>query len=797
MKNTSDAVFITRYLCRSVTNNLRCDKRNRVGEFRVRESCAALRNGEEMSKYARIIVDISQEKLDKTFDYRIPEHLRAQLAVGMQVTVPFGNRRMTGYVIELTDETDYDEEKIKDIFHITKNSVPLESHLIALAAWMRQNYGGTMNHALKTVLPVKQKKKMEEHKRVRLAVHPVEAKNLLAEYERKHSTARARLLEALLEAGELDWAVITGKLAVSSSVIRALEEQGVLKVIRETQYRNPVGHLSRKDYVRQLNEEQQRVVDTFISDYESGERKTYLLKGVTGSGKTEVYMELIAHIVAQGKQAIVLIPEIALTYQTVMRFYNRFGDRVSVLNSRMTAGERYDQFLRAKNSEIDIIIGPRSALFTPFLNLGLVIIDEEHEASYKSENVPRYHARETAIARAAMLGAAVVLGSATPSVDSFFKAKRGEYCLLTMEKRVREQPLPECEVIDLREELRLGNRSILSGRLTELMERRLRDGQQTMLFLNRRGMSGFVSCRACGHVIKCPHCDVSLSQHGGGHGEASGRMVCHYCGYETPQPKTCPSCGSKYISGFKAGTEKVEQIVKQRFPQARVLRMDTDTTRNRESYEQILSAFANHEADILIGTQMIVKGHDFGDVTLVGVLAADLSLHVSDYHAAERTFQLLVQAAGRAGRGRLSGEVVIQTYDPGHYAIQAAKSQDYGMFYEQEIAYRKLLCYPPVWNLLVILCASRSEELAEGGAAYLKEQIDVWTEQTGTGISVIGPADAAVAKVNDIYRKVIYLKTQQYADLVKLKNQAEKLVRDNRTYQDVAVQFDFNPVHGF
>ena len=274
-------------------------------------------------------------------------------------------------------------------------------------------------------------------------------------------------------------------------------------------------------------------------------------------------------------------------------------------------------------------------------------------------------------------------------------------------------------------------------------------------------------------------------------------MVCHYCGYETPQPKTCPSCGSKYISGFKAGTQKVEQIVKQRFPQARVLRMDTDTTRNRESYEQILSAFANHEADILIGTQMIVKGHDFGDVTLVGVLAADLSLHVSDYHAAERTFQLLVQAAGRAGRGRLPGEVVIQTYDPEHYAIAAAKSQDYERFYEQEIAYRRLLCYPPVWNLLVILCASRSEELAEEGAAYLKEQIDLWTEQTGTGIRVIGPADAAIAKVNDIYKKVIYLKTQEYADLVKLKDQVEKLVRDNRTYQDVAVQFDFNPVHGF
>ena len=748
-----------------------------------------------MSKYARIIVDISQEKLDKTFDYRIPEHLRAQLAVGMQVTVPFGNRRMTGYVIELTDETDFDEEKIKDIFHITKNSVPLESHLIALAAWMRKNYGGTLNHALKTVLPVKQKKKMEEHKRVRLAVHPVEAKNLLAEFVRKHSTARARLLEALLEVEELDWAVITGKLAVSSSVIRALEEQGVLKVIRETQYRNPVRHLSRKDYVRQLNEEQQRVVDTFLSDYESGERKTYLLKGVTGSGKTEVYMELIAHIVAQGKQAIVLIPEIALTYQTVMRFYNRFGDRVSVLNSRMTAGERYDQFLRAKNGEIDIIIGPRSALFTPFLNLGLIIIDEEHEASYKSENVPRYHARETAIARAAMLGAAVVLGSATPSIDSFYKAKRGEYDLLTLEKRVREQPLPECEVIDLREELRLGNRSILSGRLTELMEQRLRDGQQTMLFLNRRGMSGFVSCRACGYVIKCPHCDVSLSQHGGG--EASGRLVCHYCGYETPQPKTCPSCGSKYISGFKAGTEKVEQIVKQRFPQARVLRMDTDTTRNRESYEQILSAFANHEADILVGTQMIVKGHDFPDVTLVGVLAADLSLHVSDYHAPERTFQLLVQAAGRAGRGRLPGEVVIQTYDPEHYAIVAAKSQDYEAFYEQEIEYRALMYYPPVWNLLVILCASRSEADAAEGARLLKRRVDQWSQGAGLLMQVIGPADAAVAKVNDIYKKVLYLKTQDYADLVKIKDEAEKFIRENRAYKDVAVQFDFNPVNGF
>lgn len=750
-----------------------------------------------MVKYAKIIVDISQEKLDKTFDYRIPECLRERLAVGMQVIVPFGSRKITGYIIELTDEADYDETKLKDILGIAKDSVPIESHLIALAGWIRQNYGGTMNHALKTVLPIKEKKRQIERKRVKLAIHPMEASNQLAEYQRKHRTARARLLEALLEETELDWEVITGKLAVTGNVIRAMEEQGIVKIIRQMQYRNPVGHLKQQGYVQQLNEEQRKVADTILAEYEAGIRNTYLLQGVTGSGKTEVYMELIAHVVSQGKQAIVLIPEIALTYQTVMRFYNRFGERVSILNSRMTPGERYDQFVRAEKGEIDIIIGPRSALFTPFLNLGFIIIDEEHETSYKSDSVPRYHARETAIARAKMLGASVVLGSATPSVDSYYKAQCGEYRLLTMEKRVNENPLPVCEIIDLREELRRGNRSILSERLTELIEERLDSGQQTMLFLNRRGMSGFVSCRACGHVIKCPHCDVSLSQHSTEVYGAQGRMLCHYCGYEEPEPQRCPVCGSKYISGFKAGTQKVEQIVKKRFPQARVLRMDMDTTRSKDGYEQILSKFTNREADILIGTQMIVKGHDFPYVTLVGVLAADLSLHVSDYHAAERTFQLLAQAAGRAGRGRLSGEVIIQTYDPENYSIVAAQRQDYQAFYEQEIAYRQMMCYPPVWNLLVVLCASHRQETAAEGAEYLAEQINAWITKSGRKVYVIGPADAQVGKVNDIYKKVIYFKTEEYETLVEIKDMAEKFTRDHKNYKDVMIQYDFNPVNSF
>ena len=760
-----------------------------------------------MAQYANIIVDISHEKLDKTFQYRVPERMKEKLVLGMQVYVPFGPRRMKGYVVELTDEAEYDVTKIKDIIGIVTDSIPIESHLIALAGWMRKNYGATMNQALKTVIPIKKRVAVTEHKTVRLLLNPIEAKNQLAEYERdKRSTARARLLTELMKQRELDWEIVTKKLNVSGAVIRAMEEKGIVFIDTQKTYRNPVEHLDSKGYHLTLNEDQQAVVDRICEGLRAERQKTYLLKGVTGSGKTEVYMELIAQVLSQGKQAIVLIPEIALTYQTVMRFYNRFGDKVSIMNSRLSAGEKYDQFDRAKNGDISIMIGPRSALFTPFKKLGLIIIDEEHESSYKSETSPRYHARETAIERAKMTGACVILGSATPSVESFYKACEGEYELLELKSRVGKKELPTCHVIDLREELRLGNRSILSEKLQELMEDRLSKKQQMMLFLNRRGVSGFVSCRACGHVLKCPHCDVSLSQHN------NGRMICHYCGYEEPESKVCPSCGSKYISGFKAGTQKIEAIVKERFPMARVLRMDFDTTRNKDDYEQILSAFANQEADILIGTQMIVKGHDFPNVTLVGILAADLSLYVSDYRASERTFQLLTQAAGRAGRGTEPGEVVIQTYQPEHYSVQTAKAQDYEAFYEQEIAYRKLLRYPPIYHMLVILCASKDEqtgaECALEIADYLRDEGLVFAPvpgKTTSGVStpagerifMVGPADAAIAKVNDIYKKVIYLRASDYEKLVMIKDKVEAYVKDKPSYKNTIIQFDFNPMNGF
>ena len=466
-----------------------------------------------MAEYANIIVDIFNEKLDKTFQYRIPEAMKEKLTLGMQVYVPFGKRNIKGYVVELTDEPEFEVAKIKEIIGIVTDSVPIESQLIALAGWMKKNYGATMNHALKTVIPIKKKSNAVEHKSVRLKLTEIEAKSELAEFERKHQKARVRLLSALIENPQMDQSMITQKLNVSGTVIRALETMGIVEVVSERSYRNPVSHLDSKGYHLTLNEEQQSVVDAIERNLDQKIAKTYLIKGVTGSGKTEVYMELIAHMLAQGKQAIVLIPEIALTFQTVMRFYNRFGDRVSIMNSRLSPGERFDQFERAKNGDVDIMIGPRSALFTPFSKLGLIIIDEEHESSYKSETLPRYHARETAIERARMCGASVVLGSATPSVESYYKAKIGEYELLELKHRVAEKPLPKVEVVDLREELKAGNRSILSVRLQELMEDRLKKGQQMMLFINRRGVAGFVSCRACGHVLKCPHCDVSLSQH--------------------------------------------------------------------------------------------------------------------------------------------------------------------------------------------------------------------------------------------------------------------------------------------
>mgnify|MGYP004459228597 CR=1 FL=1 len=715
--------------------------------------------------YANVIIDISHEKVDRPFQYRIPDSLKEKLAVGMCVQIPFGtgNRKRKGYVIEITGKNEYPEEKIKEIDGIITDNLPAEADAIRLAAWMRQTYGSTMIAALKTVLPVKRAVKAVEKKKLRRSLSAEELTSLLGECMRKHQNAKVRVLQELLTEEELPYELVTGKLHVSAATLNSLVNQGAITIESESSYRNPVSLNVTAQSGPELSEEQCYIKEQILSDYDKNIRNTYLIHGITGSGKTLVYLALIEEMIKRGKQCIVLIPEIALTYQTLLRFYKRFGDRVSVMNSSLSQGERFDQCERARKGEIDVMIGPRSALFVPFPSLGMIVIDEEHEGSYISENAPRYHARETAEYLASLKKASLVLGSATPSLEAYYKAKKGEYRLFTMKNRKNGGELANVRIVDLRQELRKGNRSIFSSDLQELIRDRLGKKQQIMLFLNRRGYAGFVSCRSCGYVMKCPHCDVSLSQHIG------GKMVCHYCGYETVQPKRCPNCSSNYILGFKAGTQQIERQLYELFPGIRVLRMDGDTTKQKGSFEKILSAFAEGEADVLLGTQMIVKGHDFPNVTLVGVLAADLSLNDSDYRAGEKTFQLLTQAEGRAGRGTLPGEAVVQTYRPEHYSIQQAAKQDYEAFYEEEILYRELLEYPPAGHMLTILVVSKDEKRCKGLAVRL-------AKEAGAYVHVIGPTPAAVSKVKDYYRYMIYLKSLKEEPIRQAKERLEALL---------------------
>lgn len=763
--------------------------------------------------YADIIVDVSHEKLDKPFQYRVPERLRENLEIGMCVAVPFGNgnRQLKGYVIHIGEKCKFDPARTKDILGIVPRGVGVEDKMIALAGWIRKNYGSTMIQALKTVLPARQSVKKLEQRTLQRVMDREEILSLLGESIRKKQVAKERLLRELAEQERIPYEWVTGKLGVSAQTVKKLEKAGAVRVLTKTSLRNPVhaeGGIFEAGQGTDggaggasgpvLSSDQHYIAEEVIREFDAGKPGTYLIHGITGSGKTEVYLKIIEEMVKRGRQAIMLIPEIALTYQTLLRFYRRFGDRVSVMNSTLSAGEKYDQCERAKNGEIDVIIGPRSALFTPFPNLGVIIMDEEHESSYKSESAPKYHARETAVQVAGLHGASLVLGSATPSLEAYYRAQTGEYRLFELKERLTGGQLPAVYTVDLRRELKEGNRSIFSRKLQELLADRLEKKEQSILFLNRRGYAGFISCRSCGHVMKCPHCDVSLSEH------KNGMLICHYCGYSEPSVSLCPKCGSKYISGFRAGTQQIEEKLKSMYPGVRTLRMDGDTTKTKGSYEEILSAFANREADVLIGTQMIVKGHDFPGVTLVGVLAADLSLSAGDYRAGERTFQLLTQAVGRAGRGSLPGEAVIQTYQPEHYAVTYAANQDYEGFYREEILYRELGAYPPAAHMLAVQIFDRDEERAGGLAASLAEAVKgrfcmtpgqgaggrADAGDSGGGIRLIGPAPAAISRINDIFRFVFYVKSSKYDKLVEIKDLLEENI-NARQLRTETVQFDF------
>ena len=756
--------------------------------------------------YAQIIIDISHGRLDRPFTYRIPEALQNDLCLGSLVVVPFGkgDTKRKGYVIGFSNSCEYPNGRLKEIESIASGGTDVTGdNAVRLALWMKQRYGSTMAVALRTVLTSRKQAKPCEHRSIHLLLSKDDAEKKRHEFAMKHQVARERLLRELMEAPDQPYSLIIQKLHVTAPVIAALKKQGILEVRTETFLRNPVSIEKHEEAGIRLSPEQKAISEGVLRDFEALQEgkdipRVSLIHGITGSGKTEVYIAIIEEIVKRGRQAIMLIPEISLTYQTLMRFYRHFGDRVSVMNSTLSESEKSDQFERARRGEIDVIIGPRSALFTPFPRIGAIIMDEEHESSYKNESMPKYHTREVAEKIASMQNGVVVLGSATPSLESYYQAKEGKYRLYELSRRLTGGTLPSVEITDLREELRAGNHSILSRRLSELVSDRLAKGQQTMLFLNRRGFSGFVSCRSCGFVPKCPHCSVSLSLHRG------GRLLCHYCGYEEPMPDKCPECGSPYISGFHAGTEQTESFLSRQFPKARILRMDADTTRTKGSYEKILSSFANEEADILIGTQMIVKGHDFPNVTLVGILLADQSLNASDYRSAERTFQLLTQAAGRAGRGKYPGDVVIQTYEPEHYSIVHAAHQNYEEFYREEMVYRKLLRYPPAEHLLAIQIISRSEEhaslFAHKTRALLEQLTAAAREKNPDRLLFIGPAPAVLEKLRDEYRYVIYVKSPDYDTLIVCKDgveaAAERAAKASRE-MDTMFQFDFDPINAF
>ena len=665
--------------------------------------------------YADVIVDISASRLDRSFQYKVPEELTQNITEGSKVRVPFGkgSRLVDGYVIGLGYEPKCEESMIKYIESCPDSYITAEEKLIHLAAWIKTVYGSTFIQALKTVLPVKEKRK------------------------RKARQAQP-------------------------------ENEG----LQETRLKTP-----------ELNREQTEVYGGIKAEIASGRRRPCLIMGVTGSGKTHIYMKLIEDAFRAGKQAILLIPEISLTWQMVSRFYECFGNRAAVLHSRMSKGEKADLIKKIQEREVSLVIGPRSALFVPFEDLGLIIIDEEQDTSYQSEKTPRYHVRETAEKRAEFENAALVMGSATPSLEARYRCEKGWYALFELKNRYAGADMPRIEIVDMRKELRSGRRAILSAFLRQEIEKRLEKKEQVMLFLNKRGHTGYYTCRSCGYVLKCPHCDVALTYH------SNGLLMCHYCGYTHPMEDACPKCGSPYIGGFKVGTQQAEEAVKKIFPKAAVVRMDRDTTTRKDSHEKILKSFADGEADILVGTQMIVKGHDFPKVTLVGILAADTSLYAGDFRAAERTYQLIVQAVGRAGRGDSAGCGVIQTYNPEHYVIQAAAEQDYEAFYNEEIENRVIMRYPPAGCFMSVHGEAGDEDRLANAMAHIKKYI----ENLGAdGIVVLGPAPEAVAKLRDKYRMVIYIKSDKLDKTIRIRQYTEKYIAINSGFNGINIQFAFN-----
>ncbi|WOI42835.1 primosomal protein N' [Bacillus altitudinis] len=796
---------------------------------------------------AEVIVDVTTKAIDRPFDYRVPDRFKGLVKAGMRVVVPFGPRKIQGFVTKIKEETDVQSGNIKDIVDLFDLSPVLTDELLELSHWLTEKTLSYHITALQSMLPAAMKAKYEKEIQVLSAEElPQSLKELFGQQEsilyadipleqlkpiqkhvqkghlevryhvsqksgkkkvrtlqtavskekleekqeqlKKNAVKQKALLAFLLQSNETTFLAkdLQQQTGASSQTIKALIQEGLLTESYEEIYRDPYRDREfTPSTPLDLTTEQAEAAKPIHQAVSDDKHETFLLHGVTGSGKTEIYLQTIDHVLQKGKEAIVLVPEISLTPQMVQRFKERFGSNVAVLHSGLSTGEKYDEWRKIHRKEVKLVVGARSAVFAPFENLGMIIIDEEHESSYKQEEMPRYHAKDVAIERAGRHQCPVVLGSATPSLESYARAKKGVYTLLTLKRRVNQQQLPHVSLIDMREELRNGNRSMFSEelmlRLKEVLERK----EQAVLFLNKRGYSSFVMCRDCGYVEQCPHCEISLTYH-----RFQKRLKCHYCGHEAPVPAECPECHSEHIRYFGTGTQRVEEELTKVLPEARVIRMDVDTTSRKGAHEKLLTSFGNKEADILLGTQMIAKGLDFPDVTLVGVLSADTSLHIPDFRSSEKTFQLLTQVSGRAGRHEKAGSVIIQSYTPTHYSIELTKQHDYEAFYEQEMLHRRHQSYPPFYFLAMVTVSH--EEVTK--AAHVTDKIVQFLKMNcAPNTRILGPAASPIAKIKDRYRYQCVIKYKRENELASLLRKIQDHYQKEMEQKQLMISIDMNP----
>lgn len=797
---------------------------------------------------AQVIVDVSAYPVNRPFDYLVPYSMETLIEAGCRVKVPFGHRDVLGFVTALSEETTVASNKIKSVSKLLDIEPVITKEMLEMSKWMTDKTLCYEIDALQVMLPSALRAKYEKTVELLVPIEELdpelaqqftgksvisyknfELANLLQQLKQAVKKKQLHLVTVVKQKGKIksvrkfevhedivflqqqldelsnrarkqkqaiEWLMpyagkrfmpqqLVDEAQISASVQKALVDLGVAKFVEEEQYRDPFSHEVTTTSALQMTDEQSAALTAIVSAMEAQQAKTFLLHGVTGSGKTEVYLQAIQNALNVGKESIVLVPEIALTPMMTERFRARFGELVAVMHSGLSQGEKYDEWRKIQRGEVKVVVGARSAIFAPFTNIGLVILDEEHESTYKQEDTPRYHARDVAIWRGQHYNCPVILGSATPALESFARAQKGVYSLLQLHQRAKNQQLPEVKVVDMRDELHKGNRSMFSIDLAEAIKQRLERKEQMVLFLNRRGFSSFVLCRDCGTVVQCQNCDISLTYH-----RSSEKLKCHYCGYEESVPTECPECKSDHIRFFGTGTQKIESEIYKVFPEARVIRMDVDTTRQKGAHERLLEDFGAGKADILLGTQMIAKGLDFPNITLVGVMSADTSLNLPDFRAAEKTYQLLTQVSGRAGRHELPGEVIIQTYTPEHYAIELAQAQIFEPFYEQEMKLRRRFSYPPYYYVVVIQISHEDVMLAAEYAALASNYVK---QNLSNTIQLIGPTAASISRIQNRYRYQCLIKYKREPQLNDVLKQLIKIYRTDWIKKGVQMTVDLDP----